>query len=193
MSPTLEMDTPTRPTSLRASGASASAHLRRQVKGDRQPRLPLGEEVVEPPIRLGRSEPGILPHGPEARPVHRWLDPPRVGIPPGSPGRRGSRSLRGRPAARRGTGAPQEVSSPARSGVRSTAGRKRLPLPARQGVIQPGRARWAAAIGAGPGRRTHSGRFPCFRGRFWSRFVERVSSAEMSRRRVSRGSMTSST
>ena len=99
MSPTLEMDTPTRPTS-RLRGVRIVAHLRRQVKGDRQPRLPLGEEVVEPPIRLGRrSEPGILPHGPEARPVHRWLDPPRVGILPGEAQvGEGSRNLRGRPA-----------------------------------------------------------------------------------------------
>ena len=70
----------------RLRGVRVVPHLRRQVEGDRQPGLPLREQVVEPPVGLGRRpEPGVLPHRPEPPAVHRRLDAPGVGILPGEP------------------------------------------------------------------------------------------------------------
>ena len=61
--------------SLRPRRVGVVAHLRRQVEGDRQPRLALLEEVLEPPVRLGGGrEAGVLAHRPEPAAVHRRLD-----------------------------------------------------------------------------------------------------------------------
>src|SRR5213596_3458365 len=54
------------------------AHLRRQIEGDRQPRLALLEQEAVALVRLGgRAETGVLPHGPVPRPVHLAVDPAR--------------------------------------------------------------------------------------------------------------------
>ena len=76
MSPMDPIGTPTRPTSPSASGASGVvAHLRRQVEGDRQPGLAVGEQVPEALVGLGGGrEAGVLAHRPEAAAVHRGLD-----------------------------------------------------------------------------------------------------------------------
>ena len=51
------------------------AHLRRQVERDAQPFVALGEEVLEPPVRLLRGpETSILAHRPEPTAVHRRMD-----------------------------------------------------------------------------------------------------------------------
>ena len=46
------------------------------VERDRQPGLPVLQEVAEPAVRvLGRSEAGEHPHRPEPAPIHRRMDP----------------------------------------------------------------------------------------------------------------------
>ena len=51
------------------------ADLRRQVEGDAETTDPLVQEIPVTPVGLlGRPEPGILPHGPEAPPVHGLVD-----------------------------------------------------------------------------------------------------------------------
>ena len=58
-------------------GVRVVAHLGRQVEGDRQAGLAVVEEVAETPVGLlGRGEPGVLAHRPEAAAVHRRLDAP---------------------------------------------------------------------------------------------------------------------
>src|SRR6266508_3105829 len=55
------------------------AHLRRQVEGDREARLPLLEEVAVAAVGLGRrAEARVLAHGPEPAAVHRGLHAARV-------------------------------------------------------------------------------------------------------------------
>ena len=57
------------------------AHQGRHVEGGRESRLPVLEEVAEADVRLlGRAEAGELPHRPELPPVHRRVDPARVGV-----------------------------------------------------------------------------------------------------------------
>ena len=88
MSSTVEMATPTLPTSPRASGmVRVVAHLGRQVEGDREAGLPLLEEVAEALVGLGRrAEAGVLAHRPEPPAVHRGLDAARErDTRPGSP------------------------------------------------------------------------------------------------------------
>jgi hypothetical protein len=47
------------------------AELRGQVERDREPGLPLGEEVLEALVGLARrAEAGVLPHRPELPAVH---------------------------------------------------------------------------------------------------------------------------
>ena len=59
---------------LRHRMVGVVSHLGRQVEGDRQPRLPLAEEVAQAPIGPGGvAEAGVLPNGPEAAPVHGRL------------------------------------------------------------------------------------------------------------------------
>src|SRR5262249_18283533 len=127
-------------------------------------------------------------HGPEPAAVSGGLDPSRVGKLAGKseiaqvievrrvgrriePLHRGSRRRRER---RRPLGRPRE------------SGPERLFLPALARLVEA-----AALLGGRAGRR-HSGMFPWFLGGFWSRLVARISSAWISFRRVSRGSMTSS-
>ncbi len=53
-------------------------HLRRKIEGDAEPRLPLLEQIAVALVRLlRRSEPRVLPHRPEAPPVHVRLDAAR--------------------------------------------------------------------------------------------------------------------
>jgi hypothetical protein len=55
------------------------AHLGGEVEGHAQSALPLFQQVLEPFVRLlGIGKAGILPHGPEASPIHRGIDPSRV-------------------------------------------------------------------------------------------------------------------
>src|SRR5690606_4408609 len=57
-----------------------AAHLRRQVEGHREPRLPLLEQVVVPLVRLVRgAEARVLAHGPKPPAVHVRLHAPREG------------------------------------------------------------------------------------------------------------------
>ena len=57
------------------------ANLRRQVEGDAQAAHSLTQQIAVAGVGfLGRAEPGVLPHGPEAAAVHRRLDAPGVGI-----------------------------------------------------------------------------------------------------------------
>jgi hypothetical protein len=59
------------------------AHLGRQVEGDRQAGLALLEEVAEAPVRLlGRREPGVLAHRPQAAAIHGRLDAARERVLP---------------------------------------------------------------------------------------------------------------
>ncbi len=56
------------------------AHLRGQVEGHREPRLPLVEEESIALVGLGRrAESRVLPHGPEPRAIHARVDAARVG------------------------------------------------------------------------------------------------------------------
>ena len=60
---------------LRGRGVGVVAHLGRQVEGDRQAGLALLQQVAEPPVGLlGRREPRVLAHRPEAAAVHGRLD-----------------------------------------------------------------------------------------------------------------------
>src|SRR5262245_40446882 len=55
-------------------------HLRREIERDGQTRLPGLEQMMKPDVRLfGRSEPGILAHGPQPATVHRGMYATRVG------------------------------------------------------------------------------------------------------------------
>src|SRR5207247_1522030 len=59
----------------RLGSVGVVAHLGREVERHGQTGLALLEEVAEPTVRLlGRREPRVLAHGPEAAPVHRRLD-----------------------------------------------------------------------------------------------------------------------
>ena len=50
-------------------------HLRRQIKGDREPGLPLAEQVPEAAVRLFRgAEACVLPHRPQPASIHRRID-----------------------------------------------------------------------------------------------------------------------
>ena len=58
-------------------------HLGREVERTRKPGLSGPEEELEPLIgRGGITEPGVLPHGPQAPPVHVGADPPGIGVTP---------------------------------------------------------------------------------------------------------------
>jgi hypothetical protein len=54
------------------------AHERREIEGDAEPRLAVGEEILVATVRfLGRAEAGELPHGPQPGPVHGRIRPAR--------------------------------------------------------------------------------------------------------------------
>src|SRR5918996_1941203 len=54
------------------------SHLRWQVERDRQPGLPVFEQVAETPIRLaGGPHTRVLAHGPQTPSVHARVDPAR--------------------------------------------------------------------------------------------------------------------
>ena len=56
-------------------------NLRRQIKGDGKPRLPLGQQIMIALVALrARAKPGILAHGPQAPAIHVGLDAARKGI-----------------------------------------------------------------------------------------------------------------
>ena len=76
MSSSESIATPTRPTSPRGQRVvGVVAHLGRQVEGDAQAADPLAQEVAVTLVGLGRAaKTGVLPHGPEASPIHRRLD-----------------------------------------------------------------------------------------------------------------------
>src|SRR5690348_15972673 len=55
------------------------AHQGRQIEGDRNAVLSLGEQIAEARVRLlGGAEAGELAHGPKTGAVHGWVDAPRV-------------------------------------------------------------------------------------------------------------------
>ena len=57
---------------LGARVVRVQAHLRRKVERDREPRLPMLEQVPEPRVGLvGRGHPRVLPHRPQSPEVHR--------------------------------------------------------------------------------------------------------------------------
>ena len=61
-----------------------AAHLRREVEGDAEARLPLRQQVGVALVRLlRRAEAGVLAHRPEAPAVHVRLDAAREGRPTG--------------------------------------------------------------------------------------------------------------
>ncbi len=64
--------TPVRPTSPSGTRVvGVVAELRRQVEGDREPRLPAIEQIAETLVRLlGGGEPGVLPDRPRPTAVH---------------------------------------------------------------------------------------------------------------------------
>ena len=71
---------------LRLRRVGVVAHLGRQVEGDRQPGLPLREQVAETLVGLlGRREARVLAHRPEAAAVHRRLDASGEGVLPRAP------------------------------------------------------------------------------------------------------------
>ena len=57
------------------------ADLRRQIEGHGETRLALFQQVLVAAVGLfRRREPGVLPHGPDAAPVHVGLDSTGEGI-----------------------------------------------------------------------------------------------------------------
>src|SRR5207248_4247151 len=65
----------------RDRGVRIVPHLRRQVEGDRQPRLALLEQEAVALVRLRRrAEAGVLAHRPQPRAVHRLVHAAREGI-----------------------------------------------------------------------------------------------------------------
>ena len=177
------------------------AHLRRQVEGDREARLPLLEEIAVAPVRLRRrAEAGVLAHGPEPAAVHRGLDAARVReLARESDAVEvvlGPRLLGSVDALERGAVGSCEEPRPVGRLLERGPERARFPVALR--VVEPfllfGRHSGQAFIAAERSQRprVHSGMFPCLRGGFESRFVCRTSSAWINRRRVSLGSMTSS-
>ena len=87
MSASDEIGTPTRPTSpFGGRRVRVVAHLGRQVERDRQAGLALVQQVAEALVGLlGRGEPGVLAHRPEAAAVHRRLDAPGERVLAGPP------------------------------------------------------------------------------------------------------------
>src|SRR5262249_60551139 len=103
----------------------------------------------EPPVRFGRGpKPRVLPHGPEACPVHRRLDAARVGVLAGEPELTEiveARELRWRPETRHRCAPGRLKSGSLGRPVHRRPGR--LLLPAREALLQPERP---ARLG-GPG------------------------------------------
>ena len=65
---------------LAARVVGVQPHQGGHVEGDAEPALTLRQQEAVPRVGLGgRAEPGELPHGPQAAPVHRGVDPAREG------------------------------------------------------------------------------------------------------------------
>src|SRR4030042_100688 len=63
------------PPRLGRGGSEIQAELGGEVKSDAQSRLPLGEKKAVALVGfLGRTEPGVLAHGPKAAAVHGRID-----------------------------------------------------------------------------------------------------------------------
>ncbi len=166
------------------------AHLSRQVERHAEAALPLLEEVAEAPVGLGRgSEARVLAHGPQAPAVAGGLNAACVGELP-----RESEIAQVVEIRDVGGGGEPLHGSAARAGEQDgplgRAGERGF-----ERALLPGSTRVLDALASVRGEigRCHSGMFPCFLGGFWSRLVASTSRAWTSLRRVSRGSMTSST
>jgi hypothetical protein len=77
----VDRDTAVADLALGPRVVGVEAHQGRHVERDRQPVLAAVHEVVEALVGLdGVREPGELPDGPRAGPVHRRVDAARVGV-----------------------------------------------------------------------------------------------------------------